>query len=92
MKISKTSHAQKRLQQRGISNLEMELILSYGREYYQGKGQTYTYIDKKGLERLEADLRKVTKNLERLKNIFVVDVDSKAIITVGHKYKKPPLH
>jgi hypothetical protein len=39
-----TEHAQRRKQQRGISDLQVELILAFGDDHYQKGGASLSYI------------------------------------------------
>lgn len=88
MQPAMTEHAAIRQQQRGISDLEIELILMYGRDSHHGDGCVFTKIDSKGFKKLQRDLKRVCQRLERLKSEFIVHDDGRSIVTVGHKYRK----
>lgn len=87
MKMHMTDHAAKRQQQRAISNLEIELLLMYGKEAHHGDGCVMTYLDKRGYKRLERDVRRVVQKLERLRDEYLIDADGEAIVTLGHRYR-----
>lgn len=87
MQMTMTNHAEKRQQQRSISDLEVELLLMYGREVHHGDGCVMTYLDKRAYKRLERDVKRVAQRLERLKNEFLVDAEGEAVVTVGHRYR-----
>ena len=84
-----TAHAQTRKQQRSISDLEIELLMLYGSDQHQGEGITLTYLDKKGFERLERDIKRVYKRLEKLRYEYLVN-HGESVITVGHRFKSIP--
>lgn len=81
-----TNHAQARKQQRSISDLEIELLMLYGSDQHQGEGVILTYLDKKGFERLERDIKRVYKRLEKLRHEYLIN-HGESVITVGHRFK-----
>lgn len=87
MEMHMTDHATKRQQQRAISNLEIELLLMYGKEAHHGNGRVMTYLDKRGYKRLERDVRRVAQRLERLRNEYLIDAAGEVLVTVGHRYR-----
>ncbi|MBZ0330999.1 DUF4258 domain-containing protein [Halomonas sp. ANAO-440] len=82
-----SDHAQKRLQQRGITDLEVELILMYGSEIHQGDGCVYSRIDRDAFKRLERDLKRVHQKIDSLRRKFVVISDTSTVVTTGHEYR-----
>jgi len=84
MKLS--VHADKRLQQRGLNSLAIELILQYGRETHQGDGATFVQLDKKGFKKLCKDFHLVYQKLNKLRNVFVVD-GGEEVITAAYQYR-----
>jgi ATP sulfurylase len=82
-----SNHAEKRLQQRGITDLEVELILMYGSETHHGDGCVYSRIDRNSFRRLEKDLKRVNQKIESLKKKFVVISDACTVVTTGHEYR-----
>jgi hypothetical protein len=56
-----TQHAQRRKQQRGISNLQIRLIQFFGEDRYQKGGGTVTFISEKEIKNLRAALDRIDK-------------------------------
>ena len=78
-----TSHAAARMQQRGIDELTVILLQSYGREEYQ-QGEVVISLDKKGAKKLMRDMMKIVKNPERLRKLYLVE-SGETLITAAHK-------
>ena len=51
-KIHATQHAKKRMQQRGISELQIRLIREFGRYEYQKGGEDFAFMPEKTLVEL----------------------------------------
>ncbi len=76
-----TRHAKARAQQRGIGELQIELIRVFGEDFYQKGGTCVSYIpDKK-----RAQIRKA---LDRIDNVAMVKGDSGKVITLMHRNKQ----
>ena len=75
-------HAQQRLQQRGLSESDIDLILTHGTQTHDGY-----YLRQKDVKEVEQELRKVITRLTRLAGKFVV-VDGDTVITAYHPGKK----
>lgn len=82
-----SNHAQKRLQQRGITGLEVELILMYGSETHHGDGCVYSCIDRDAFKRLERDIKRVNQKLDSLRRKFVVISDNRTVVTAGYEFR-----
>lgn len=76
-----TVHAQKRRQQRGISELQVQLIATFGEDCYQKGGCTLSYIPKKRLQQLR-------EAIDRLKGVAVVKTPEEALATVMHVQRR----
>ena len=85
MNIHTTHHAASRMQQRSISELEVELLLRYGREKYQSDGVVVTYFDHRSFKRVERDVMRISKSLGKLRQKYLVTKDSQVLITAGHR-------
>ncbi|NDU92032.1 MAG: hypothetical protein G3I10_05395 [Ferrovum sp.] len=72
-----TEHAQRRKQQRGISNLQVDLIRYFGDDCYQQGGCTLSFIT----ERRISELRQA---LERISKVAMVKGPAEEVITVMH--------
>jgi len=89
-----TKHAEKRVQQRGISHEVCELLLSYGDEKFDGHGGIIQYFSEKSISLLisERGVQFCKKNIKKFKAYLVKSARDGSIITVGidrtpHKFK-----
>jgi len=76
-----TEHAQKRMQQRGISELMVQLIQTFGHYEYQGGGCDHCYIPKH-------KIRALRKAIDHLDSQSLVLAPNGAVITAQHCYRK----
>jgi hypothetical protein len=82
-----SAHASKRLQQRGIPNGCIPLILSYGIGEHDGKGGIRYLMTADAIERLYTILGK-TKKISDLAGMYaVVSAADGTVLTVGHRYQ-----
>lgn len=72
-----TEHAQKRRQQRGISELQIDLIRYFGADHYQKGGCSLSYIDEKTLKNLRGAIDKLDK-------VAMVITPTEVVVTVMH--------
>lgn len=72
-----TEHAQKRKQQRGITDLQIELIRTFGDDHHQKGGCSLSFISEKTLTQLR-------HALDKLNNVALVKDTSESIVTVMH--------
>ncbi len=79
MKIS--VHAQQRMQQRGINEPDLQMVLQYGTETKDGY-----YLRQRDVEEMERVLRKAISRLHRLSGKYVV-VDGDTVVTSYHPTK-----
>lgn len=75
-------HAQQRLQQRGLSTSDLDLVLMHGTETRDGY-----YLRRRDVRRAERELRKLINQLNRLSGKYVI-VDGDTVITTYHPGKK----
>lgn len=76
--INATAHAQKRMRQRGISEMQIRLIQEFGIYEYQKGGANLGYIP----EKIRADLRHA---LDKIRDVAVVFGESDKVVTALHK-------
>jgi hypothetical protein len=76
-----TEHAQRRMQQRGISEVMVQLIQAFGRYDYQGGGCDHCYIPK-------YKIRALRKAIDQLDNQSLVLAPNGDVITAQHRYRK----
>lgn len=77
-KMHLTEHAKKRMQQRGISELQTRIIEEFGVEQYQKGGSYLMYLPTKTI----SDLRHALDKIERVR---MVKGDEEKIITTMHQ-------
>jgi len=66
-----------------------DLVLDYGSSRYDKHGGRVWFLTKKSLTKIERELgTEIKKQLERKKNIYVVEsTDDHTVITAGYAYK-----
>ncbi len=79
--IKATAHAQLRMRQRAISEMQVRLIQEFGRYEYQKGGASVAYIPEKVL----AELRHAVNNLG---DVAVVLGDLDTVVTTLHKKQR----
>lgn len=86
----KTSHAQKRAQQRGIPPLIDELLDRYGREQYDGHGGVILFFDRNSIRSMERDMgrKPVSRLAEWLRAYKVVTTSFECTITMGKHFAR----
>lgn len=88
MTIQLVKHAQQRVQQRGFSPIDIDLILNFGDEQIHQKREIYT-ITKNSLKKMKTYFGKpniANEFFARLRGAFLV-IDGNNVITVSHKTK-----
>lgn len=79
--ITRTTHAQARMQQRAISELMINLVLEFGRYRLQKGGTSVVEVDAKQLVKLR-------RAVDKLGNVRVVLGKDDELITVMHGNEK----
>jgi hypothetical protein len=84
-----TVHAQRRLQQRGIPPLVLDLLEKYGSEMRCG-GADRLFFDRAARRRLVADLGRARgmAAVERYRNVYAIVGDNGSIVTVAHRHRR----
>ena len=86
MKI--TQHAAKRMQQRHLPPLIIDLLQRYGQIRNQA-GATVFFFDEKGCKHAEIELRATLARLDKLRDAYLVEAnDSKQVVTLGYRFKR----
>ncbi len=80
-RTSITAHARQRMQQRAISELQIQLIEYFGVHQLQKGGENFSYIPQKAL----AELRTA---IDKLANKAVVFSEEGKVITAMHKTRR----
>jgi len=80
-----TQHAKARMQQRGIKPQWVDLVLEYGREVYQQGRHSYSVsLEKLGIQKLKTTYGAI-KDLNKLRQMYVVLADDGAIVTCAYR-------
>lgn len=86
LETSITSHAARRLQQRGIPEGVLPLLMQFGAHEYDKRGAKLVYLTHKSRERIR--LRVGAEHYSRLEPVLdiyaVVDTEG-TVVTVGHR-------
>ncbi len=80
-KLVATRHAKQRMQQRGISEMQTQLIQFFGEDHLQKGGSHYSYVT-------EETIRKIRAALDGLSSIAIVKSPDEKVITVMHQTQK----
>jgi hypothetical protein len=78
---SLTEHAQKRKQQRGISDLQIALIRYFGVDHYQKGGCSLSFVDDKTIKQLRCAI-------DKLEKVAIVKTPSEHVATVMHMERR----
>jgi len=85
-----TTHAQVRMQQRGISAAALEALLDFGRVAHVDRGRDIVFFDKKARARLARAKAKVAREAARLCRTYAILGSDGTVVTVGHRYRRIP--
>jgi len=81
-------HASKRLQQRAIHPLMIDLLYRYGRERQQN-GAIVLFFDERSRRQARKALEELSRRFEKQCDAYLVESeDSGTVITVGHRKKR----
>lgn len=83
-----TTHAQARMQQRGISAAALEALLDFGRIVHVDRGRDIVFFDKKARARLARANAKVAREADRLFRTYAILGGNGVVVTVGHRYRR----
>jgi prepilin-type processing-associated H-X9-DG protein len=80
-----TNHASKRMQQRHLPPLIVDLLQHYGQTRHQN-GSTVLFFDAKGKERAKRELCQVLARFDKLRDAYLVEAnDSGQVVTLGYR-------
>jgi hypothetical protein len=77
-KLKMTEHAQHRKQQRGVTDIQLQLIHAFGEDHYQKGGCCLTSIPEKTTQKIRAAL-------DGLNSIAIVKCGNERVVTVMHR-------
>ena len=91
--IGITDHARLRIQQRGIQEEMLPLLLKYGKKTYDNYGGQVYCLNKASRERLERECsREVLRKIRDMLDIYAVFCEGNGLVTVGHRFKRIKRH
>lgn len=83
-----SKHATRRLQQRAIHPLMVDLLYRYGRKQLQN-GSTVLFLDSRARKKARRALEEVERRFEKLCDAYLVESnDDNTVITIGHCNKR----
>lgn len=83
-----TKHAQRRVDQRGISSILLNLLMYFGESHgVKGGAETINFGTRKERQRFAKALRKIADKIERDSSVYTI-VNGEAVITCGYQYKR----
>ncbi len=88
MLVTLTDHARMRMQQRGIPQSQIELLLEYGSERYDRCGKLWLSYDHKAKKLMRKYLPSDTLKRINLDTYGVIAEENGVLVTVGHRTKR----
>lgn len=76
-----TRHARERMQQRGISEMQMQLVHFFGEDRLQKGGSFLSFVPAETIQKIRAAL-------DGLGSVAIVKSDKESLITVMHQTRK----
>lgn len=83
---SLTKHAEKRLQQRSIPEIMLQIMLSYGEEVPQKGGTCMVRISRRRRAAIRKDLKRALDHFDSLCDGYMVVSEDDKVITAGHQH------
>lgn len=77
--MEKTYHAEKRMQQRGLNEAIIEIIMNYGRQEHLSGGAIGIFLGDREYRKINGELRRLQKLVERAKNAKVITKDGRIL-------------
>jgi len=87
--LSLTSHAQIRVQQRGVDREVLDCLFLYGRHEFDHFGCEILYFDEVGLNRLaRSEPRHLWVKAIESRSLYAVVNSDGVVVTTGHRYRR----
>lgn len=84
-----TTHARVRMEQRGIPNAALDVLLEFGREAHDHRGCRIVRFDKSSRRRAARELGDTLfRRVERYLDAYAVVGPDDAVLTVGHRRRR----
>ena len=79
------------MQQRGIREEAIEVLLDYGRErHVHDRGREIVFFDKAARQRLAKANQAFAREVDRLRRTYAILGSDGGIVTVGHRFRRIP--
>jgi hypothetical protein len=79
------------MQQRGISESIVNLLLEYGSRRYDHRGSQVVFFDHRARHRCDkAQGKDGLRQIEQYSDVYLVNTLDGELITVGHRHKRVP--
>ena len=85
-----STHARRRMQQRGISAAALDALLDFGRTARAGRGRELVFFDHKARERLSRAKILAAGEATRVCNSYAILGSDGMVVTVGHRFRRIP--
>lgn len=86
-----SGHARVRMQQRGVSDATLDLLLRYGRTARAGSGCQVVFMDGQARRRAIRDCgRAAGPAIDRVRSVYAVLGEDGVVVTVGHRLRRLP--
>jgi hypothetical protein len=90
LRANLSTHARRRMQQRGISAAALDALLDFGRSTRAGRGRELVFFDHKARERLaRANVLPAGEETRVCSSYAIIESDG-TVITVGHRFRRVP--
>jgi hypothetical protein len=83
-----STHARRRMQQRGISAAALDALLDFGRTTRAGRGRELVFFDHKARERLARAKALAAGEATRVCNSYAIIGSDGTVVTVGHRFRR----
>ena len=85
-----STHARRRMQQRGISAAALDALLDFGRSTRAGRGRELVFFDHRARERLSCAKVLAAAEATRVCNSYAIVGSDGTVVTVGHRFRRVP--
>ena len=90
LRANLSTHARRRMQQRGISAAALDALLDFGRSTRAGRGRELVFFDHKARERLSRAKVLAAGEETRVCSSYAIIGSDGTVITVGHRFRRVP--
>jgi hypothetical protein len=90
LRANLSTHARRRMQQRGISAAALDALLDFGRSTRAGRGRELVFFDHEARERLSRAKVLPAGEETRVCGSYAIIESDGTVITVGHRFRRVP--